>query len=542
MPAVVTDQFRITNAGNFVDSVLNENNSYYVFLGLPNPQGKVGETPAVGFGRKSDWNTNTPDPTDNLQYLNHYRDTSLFGKKINSSNIRRVVKKHSWVANKKYDMYRHDYALSDDPTKNNPTPNAGGGLYNTNYYVITSEFKVYICLDNGGFGTGNDAKGNGSKDEPTFTDLEPSSAGTSNDGYIWKYLFTVPPSDVIKFDSIEYIVLPNDWSTTTDSQILAVRESANSDVNKNHIKTVYIKNQGINYGSDKTYACDIVGDGSGGRVLVTVTDQKITNVVVTSGGSGYTFAQVDLSPLPFNTATGTRANLIPIIPPSKGHGYDIYTELGADKVLVYTRFDDTTKDFPTDTHFAQVGIMKNPDGQGNTGILTTSQFSSTSSIKFEESIGAPPVGGYGVLIGEGITQNRTINNIDVTARGTVVSYDPETFVLKYIQDRSLNLNPTTNDTTDFTGINQRGSVVSFGSTEPISSTSGTINSKKPNEAFTGITTTINNKQINLGVNFTNGLASPEINKKTGEIIYIDNRKEVTRNIRQKEDVKIILEF
>ena len=81
MPAVVTDQFRITNAGNFVDSVLNENNSYYVFLGLPNPQGKAGETPQVGFGRTSTWNTNTPDPTDNLQYLNHYRDTSLFGKK-----------------------------------------------------------------------------------------------------------------------------------------------------------------------------------------------------------------------------------------------------------------------------------------------------------------------------------------------------------------------------------------------------------------------------------------------------------------------------
>ena len=135
-----------------------------------------------------------------------------------------------------------------------------------------------------------------------------------------------------------------------------------------------------------------------------------------------------------------------------------------------------------------------------------------------------------------------IDNNSVTARGTIVSYDSETFVLKYIQDRSLNLNPDTNDTTDFTGINQRGSVVAFGSTEPISSTSGTINSKKPNTSFTGITTTINNKQINLGVSFTNGLASSEINKKTGEIIYIDNRKEVTRNIRQKEDVKIILEF
>ena len=36
-------------------------------------------------------------------------------------------------------------------------------------------------------------------------------------------------------------------------------------------------------------------------------------------------------------------------PPSKGHGYDIYTELGTDKVLVYGRFDDSTdKDFPVE--------------------------------------------------------------------------------------------------------------------------------------------------------------------------------------------------
>jgi len=46
----------------------------------------------------------------------------------------------------------------------------------------------------------------------------------------------------------------------------------------------------------------------------------------------------------------------------------------------------------------------------------------------------------------------------------------------------------------------------------------------------------------LGVEFTGGLANSEINKKTGDVIYIDNRKEVERNIRQKEDVKIILEF
>ena len=42
--------------------------------------------------------------------------------------------------------------------------------------------------------------------------------------------------------------------------------------------------------------------------------------------------------------------------------------------------------------------------------------------------------------------------------------------------------------------------------------------------------------------FTNGLANSEINKGSGEIIYIDNRSLISRNERQKEDVKIILEF
>ena len=37
MSAIITDQFRILNANNFVESVENINNSYYVFIGLPNP-------------------------------------------------------------------------------------------------------------------------------------------------------------------------------------------------------------------------------------------------------------------------------------------------------------------------------------------------------------------------------------------------------------------------------------------------------------------------------------------------------------------------
>ena len=91
-------------------------------------------------------------------------------------------------------------------TSPSPLTNAAR-LYDANYYVINSDFRVYICIENGSSGT--NPKGNVSQDEPTFTDLEPTRAGTSGDGYIWKYLFTVSPSDIIKFDSTEYITLPN---------------------------------------------------------------------------------------------------------------------------------------------------------------------------------------------------------------------------------------------------------------------------------------------------------------------------------------------
>ena len=72
---------------------------------------------------------------------------------------------------------------------------------------------------------------------------------------------------------------------------------------------------------------------------------------------------------------------------------------------------------------------------------------------------------------------------------------------------------------------------------------GTITLSPTGVDFTGITTAVTStKSINLNTQFINGIANPEINKGSGDIIYIDNHPEITRNSRQKEDVKIILEF
>jgi len=525
MPAFVTDQFRIFNASNFIESVENSSNSYYVFLGLSNST-----TPVSGFGRNANWDTSTPNPIDSFDYLNHYKSTILFGKKITSANIRRVIKRIDWVSGKQYEMYRPDYSII------NPSPKTGSmRLYDTDYYVINSDYRVYICIDNGSF-EGN-VVGNTSQIEPKFTDLEPTKF---SDGYVWKYLYTIPPSDIIKFDSIEYIPIPNNWQTSTDPQIVAVRENGDSELNENQIKKVYIKKQGLGY-STGTISCDLVGDGSNGTASVTIdSSTKITDVIVTSGGKNYTFATVNLGS---TSGISTFAELVPIIPPSKGHGFDVYKELGADKVLIYIRFDDSSKDFPIDTKFAQVGILKNPTIFNSSNLFSLGEFSGVYSMK----LNATPTGT--ITVGDRIQQ--TVNG--GTAYGYVVSYDKETFVLKYSQDRSLYYNGFNggaggSNNQDFYGMsslaNSSGTVLPFTSglnSSEVSKVGGGFNATI-DSTFNENKVTILNKIVNLGVTFNNGLANPEINNRSGDIIYIDNRSTVTRSSRQKEDVKIILEF
>jgi hypothetical protein len=524
MSALVSDQFRILNASNFIESL--ENDSYYVWVGLSNPG------IYTGFARDTKWdgpgvsNGIVPNPTDNLDYSTQYQDTLLFGKRITSSSVRRAIKRVDWVSQTRYDMYRHDYNIENlSPISQTPR------LYDSNYYVITDEYKVYICIENGS--SGIKTTGNPSEFKPTFTDLEPSSAGTGEDGYIWKYLFTVSPGDIVKFDSTEYITLPNDWDTSTDSQIVSVRENGNSSITENQIKTVYIETQGIGYSATTSggIEVDILGDGTGGTVLIeTNSAGNITNTTVSNGGKDYTYGIVDLGSLQPG-GSFTKAKLIPIIPPSKGHGYDLYKELGADKVLIYARFDDSTRDFPIDTKFCQIGIVKNPTKFDSSEVYTDGSFTGLYSVKI---LGT---NAYLPEVGEKFIQQNT------SAVGYVASYDSETKVLKYFKDRSLYYNQTSHDQTDYVGVSSSANAnvgITTNGGSLTGQTSGFVYTI--DTGFSGITTTVNTKIINLGVNFVYGLANPEINKKSGDIIYIDNRPLIARNTRQKEDVKIILEF
>ena len=113
----------------------NSANSYYVVVGLANP------ALAVGFGRTTDWNTNTPNPVDNFNYTNHTGDTQIFGKKVTSANVRRLITRRNWTQGTRYEMYRHIYSVSSPSPVTNSTR-----LYASNYYVMNKILMFMYAL------------------------------------------------------------------------------------------------------------------------------------------------------------------------------------------------------------------------------------------------------------------------------------------------------------------------------------------------------------------------------------------------------------
>ena len=517
MAAIITDQIRILNAKNFVAGVENSSNSYYSFIGLPNPS-----------DFQSDWDSDPPAPKDNFDQENDYWDTMIALKKINSADVRQVVPKRTWSSGTSYDMYRHDYSRTNTAKISGSTT-----LYLSNYFVLNSDFRVYICLQNGT--DPDNPNGRPSLDEPTFTDLEPRSAGNSGDGYLWKYLFTIKPSDVVKFESTDYLPVPKDWSTATDNA--AVRDNAVD----GSIKIVTVTNKGVGLGTaSRTYtSVPIKGDGSGAQCTISIdANSQVSSVVVSNQGSGYSYGSVDLIAGGVPTGT-TRPTFDVIMTPQGGHGADIYRELGAYNVLMYSRIenDNQNPDFITGNEIARIGIVENPEQFGSTSLLSADKASATGALKL---VGT----GYSTATFTADSYFTQTISTGTTAVARVISYNQTTGVLKYWQDRSVagfntvgtaNTQPTYGfELQDFTAFPGTGGSLTI---VPSSGQNLTID-----DSFSGISTVINNRTYYLGQSFSSGLADPEVKKHSGNIIYVDNRPSITRSVNQKEDIKVILQF
>ena len=305
------------------------------------------------------------------------------------------------------------------------------------------------------------------------------------------------------------------------------------------IRDSTITNAGINVGAISTSytRVPINGDGNGAEATVVVNnDLKIDSVTISSQGSGYTYGTLDLVAGGVPVAS-TEPEFNVIIPPSGGHGSNIYRELGAYNVLLYSRLENDTEnpDFITGNQFSRIGVVENPLAPNSIIPLTLDKASALSALRLT---------GIGYSSANFSADSQFVQTIGtgLTAVGRVVSYDQTTGVLKYWQDRvgfntvgaALTNAPYGYEQLEFTSNpSSGGSIV-------ITPTTGS--NLQIDSSFSGFSTSINNRTYNLGQDFTNGISSPEVKRYSGNIIYVDNRPSVNRSINQKEDIKVILQF
>ncbi len=489
-------------------------------------------------------------PADNDQEEKSIHDDMIALKRIGADQVRAVVRRFNWnpTVNPKYDMWRPDYSYAraaqvDPDGAGSQTP--AESLGNAQYYVINNNYEVFKCLYNGvtpatpdGSNASLEPKRNPG---PTGEGVYDSATGIYTEfpdvtnGYIWKYLFTIPTNDVLRFLSTDFMPIVEDPTVTA----LAASQAG-------AITTVIVRDNGNNLPASEVMYTSILGDGANGIVRIeTDSNGQITTAYlvdnvgarVNVSGSGYTYANVLIKngflyeeaslTTAFSVSANASGDVEVIVPSQGGHGSDAIVELLAKRIMANIRltYAEGQGDFPVDNDFRRIGIIKNPRlPSPSTDFATQDTISAIYAVKLNSVSGS-------FQPDEIVEQEVAAGEF---ARGTVVSWvwdevaagqTPTSGTLKYFQSSDLH--------TD-NGVVR--AFVSDAAKLVTGKTSLIDGSVETGYSTGGATLPL------LGLTFVNGLAVPELAKSTGEIVYVENRRLITRAPDQIEDIKLVIEF
>ena len=571
MTAKLTPNARLRNARDFLENLVNHP--------ITPPQTSADGTHQVDrnhylfIGRTKEWPTNLTSnpvvseyspPTPQVTFAEELaiRDHMIGLKKIRDVDATLVVRRFNWDSSGQTIYYPYD--IEDPELLNHPTPeeiqaaNVNGSYRAGSHYVVTEDYHIFKCLSNG-----NGAKSTIKPELPEEGTSYVFSSAT--DGYVWKYLATITNFQTQYF-------LTNQWlpvETLTEegeTKQWAVQQSAASGT----VNSYLLKSQGNGYinvlsgsfsaatsnsatlpeaaersltdgaynnchvwlvggatppsgpylitnyvASTRTITIDgtwsaavntqfeilpraiVSGNGSGAsaKVLVDASTNKVKQVIPVNVGSGYSYATIQI----VGGTTGVAANATPQIAPVGGHGRDIERELGACFVMLTARlpYDDSSNDFPLSNDYRQVGLIRDVKSYSNSLANASTLRASRGFSLTGVSVG--PGGAFQpdeLIVGFGGGP---------TAQGRIIAIingpGPSDATIHYYQDSS-------------TGYVQfEGGMVVTGS---VTNATGNIPE--------------------------NGLLNPEIDKMSGDILYIDNRRSILRAPNQTEILRAVIKF
>ena len=515
MATANTNDLRLHNTRNFIKSLHGDGGSPrgYVFLGRSTPWEVDNETQEEI----------PPTPNSSIEEFYRTYQEMISLKSIGVDDVYYLIRRNPWTSGVIYDIYRHDYSSS--------LLSYGGArnLWDASYYVINQNNIVYVCLDN-----------NNNSPSTVEPQNDTDDAFYTSDGYLWLKLYTISVNDMYNYSTERYIPI------TTDSYSSSLEGA---------VYTVKIVVSGSGFTNNPTgianqvpfYYCKIVGDGTGAVARVTISNQTVIEIVVVRSGSGYTYGVLDFTP--FNVYTnladldneknaldplgdGTFQSKVIISPPG-GWGYiddPLLTEeenklkaefalayqLGSTRAGVFSTLNYELSDFAEETFFRQIGILQDPSFDPSVGVdpeTATACFAiKIASEDFDKQY----------EVGETIRQVVEVledGQPDKYALGQVVGWDNVDQVLRYIQI------PEKHSYTD-------GILYRFQGEEDIEGmSSGKI--ETPDYTF------------NLSasdINFTDGYASPEVERYSGIFTHVLNISPIKRQPTQSEKISLIISY
>lgn len=491
--------------------------------------------PDIGYvflSRHIPWTNedNPPTPNDCNVCERGAWDGMYAAKRITGNDVELVIPKVEWTGNTKYrafdDTIGLDVLLSSN-TSQNLKP----------MYVITTERNVYKCLANNA--------GANSTIQPTGDYGTSNGTITTADGFIWKYMFNVKPSN--RFLTTEWIPAPKntdklDYSVSStgviDGQLtrIVVTDSGSGYTSEtktactfltgastitlgnttNLVANMAVSGTGIPSGSYITsidfanvrISLSQVASSNGGGSNVANTLSFTTRVYVTGTGSAATanavisnnsVSKIDLTSYGTNYSranvyvygNGSGATARAVIGPKFGHAYQPAKELCANNVMISCRIGelDSTEGglISVDTSFRQFGLIRNPYKYGQLEAANTSMANSVIT----QTTNITLVSGSAYTIDEFVYQGTT--PAAATFSGYVHSYSGNIVRLTEVKG-----NPTI-------GTRLVG-------------------------ASSGVTRTLVTK------------SNPEFEPYTGEMLYISNNTKTERADGQAENIKFVVKF
>lgn len=409
--------FVSTNSGTTGSSALGpthstglQNDGSVSWLGLGpyfSVEGSITNNLFLCFGRNDsapwDDDEDPPAPTGTPLEAIEVIENLSFGLKIDAIDVSVGFPKNEWVTGTAYPPF--------DPSNTDPTTS-----------VVTVDGMVYKCID---------------CPDATLSTTRPTgeTVGLINtpEGYIWKYLGSVSPASMLKFETANFLPVPDDLPSlvpvegavsrygdlviNTDADFGGVAAvtvfgpagssgaSAMAEMVSNDIVRIYPSTAGSKY-DDKSFAVGHYDlDGENAVCSVGLVGGSVDSITVTTAGSGYSSASVVIygdgtGAVAQPTITGTgissvtvinggsgytwaRAVIVPgtkwvlapvVLSPSGGHGTNLEAEIGSTAVIISKTVAAGDPNIPSgsdtvDGTFRQISLISGVKNINSSGFM-----------------------------------------------------------------------------------------------------------------------------------------------------------------------------